>query len=171
MSIPGDARSVAVRSYEQFFTSEFSRLVRYVHSFTADAAVAEDLASEAFAAAWRNWPTVSTMERPELWLRQVLRHKHTDLLRRKYSHRRAMSRLARYSETNPTVVVNETDDLLSKAVASLSRRQAQVIALMYYEDRPAEEVAQILAIKIDDVYKHHNRAKVRLRALLEQADE
>lgn len=156
-----------LRRFDDFYAAEYLPLVRYVVAFTSDFAVAEDLAAEAFAAAWRCWDQLSDSAHPDRWLRKVLRHKHTDLLRRKYSRERALARLGH--DPAPASMPADDDDELRAAVAKLPTRQAQVIALMYYEDRPADQIADILGIKVDDVYKHHNRAKTRLRALLDEA--
>jgi RNA polymerase sigma-70 factor, ECF subfamily len=151
-------------TFEIFYAEQYWPLVRYVLAFTGDHAVAEDLACETFAAAWRRWSDISGMAHPERWLRKVVTNKHTDGLRRKYTRARALVRLG--NERPAPVQISERDEELAAAVARLSKRQAQVIALMYFEDRPADEIAEILGVKIDDVYKHHNRAKAQLRRLL-----
>jgi RNA polymerase sigma-70 factor (ECF subfamily) len=59
-----------------------------------------------------------------------------------------------------------------RAVRSLPRRQAQVIALHYLEDRPVAEIAQILGTAEGTVKRHlhDGRQTLARRLRLEEGD-
>jgi RNA polymerase sigma-70 factor (ECF subfamily) len=58
-----------------------------------------------------------------------------------------------------------------RAVRSLPRRQAQVLALFYYEDRPIAEIAEILGMASGTVKKnlHDGRSALARRLKLEES--
>ncbi len=63
----------------------------------------------------------------------------------------------------------EPDDLavvLKAAIGRLSKRQAEVIHLVFYQDLTIHEAATVLAIPVGTARTHYQRGKARLRAIL-----
>ena len=60
----------------------------------------------------------------------------------------------------------EMDVDLLNAIKSLPPQQRSVIVLFYYEDRPMDEIAQILGFSPSTGWVHLHRARKRLGALL-----
>jgi RNA polymerase sigma factor (sigma-70 family) len=58
------------------------------------------------------------------------------------------------------------DERVAAAIAQLSGRQRAVILLTYWDDRPIDEVAQVLGTSAGSVKKHLARARSALRAQL-----
>lgn len=54
--------------YEDFFSEHYDEVVRTLALATGDRGRAEDAAQEAFAKAFRKWPTVRSMDRPVGWV-------------------------------------------------------------------------------------------------------
>ena len=62
-----------------------------------------------------------------------------------------------------------TDDehgRLKQAVNQLSKRQAEVVHLVFYQDLTIQEAADVLAMPVGTARTHYERAKARLRSLL-----
>ena len=155
--------------FEAFYRSESGRVLGVVTALTGDRAVAEDLTQEAFAAAYRTWPRISTYDRPGSWVRRVAVNRAVSSLRTRQAERRALQRVQtlpdRTAPTEPRV-----DDALWQAIRSLPAKQAQAIALTYVEDLPPIRVAEILGCSEGAVKSHLNRARRTLAQRLDPPD-
>ncbi|MBF0307966.1 MAG: sigma-70 family RNA polymerase sigma factor [Magnetococcales bacterium] len=134
-----------------------------------DAAEAEEVVQEAFAALhgtaphWREEACVAT------WLYRVVRNRCLDRLRRT----REETGLEGYAE-QPSSWGNPDEALQAKerhcgletALQALPERWRSAILLVYHLDRSGEEAAQILGVTPEALESLLGRAKRRLRELL-----
>jgi RNA polymerase sigma-70 factor (ECF subfamily) len=121
---------------------------------------AEEIAQEAFMQLYTHWRKVSRYERPEAWVRRIairmaIRHQKRE------SVRRAVERVG----APMTVDVAAAPDLVW-AMKDLSPTQRAVIVLYYFEDRPTEEIAEILGMSGSTVRVHLSRGRRHLAELL-----
>ncbi len=149
--------------YTVFFEREFPRVVRTVYLIVRDLGRAEDLSQEAFIQLFTHWKKVSTYERPEAWVRRVAIRLST-----RHARRERMRSILERQTVEPSYEVEGPVDLL-RALRLLSVNQRAAIVLHYYEDRPIEEVAEILDCSQNTVKSHLHRGRTSLRSLL--ADE
>jgi RNA polymerase sigma factor (sigma-70 family) len=56
---------------------------------------------------------------------------------------------------------------LRRTLAALSRRQQEVLHLVFYQDLTIEEAAQVLSMPVGTARTHYERGKARLRRLLQ----
>ena len=66
---------------------------------------------------------------------------------------------------------SENRDMLVRAFARLSRRQQEVLHLVFYQDLTIEETSATLGISLGSVRTHYERGKKRLRKELECLEE
>ena len=121
--------------------------------------------------AHRDWDRVGTYERPDLWVRRVVANLSVSVLRRRVAETKALARMALgYTPALPELSADDAE--FWGAVRSLPRRQAQVIALHYLEDRPVAEIAEILGTAQGTVKKHlyDGRQALARRLKLEEDD-
>ena len=146
------------------YDREVRRVVATLRAAGASAAVAEDVAAEAFARAWAAWSRVSAMVAPGGWVVRVavneLRRRH----RRGRLERLALGRLQPSAVADPP---DEPDDELWRAVVELSPRARQAVALRYVADLPEAEVAAALGVTRGSVARTLSRARARLQEQLE----
>jgi RNA polymerase sigma-70 factor (ECF subfamily) len=93
------------------------------------------------------------------------------MFRRRYAEARALARLAgRATAAMPELSADDAE--FWAAVRSLPRRQAQVIALRYFEDRPVAEIAEVLGTATGTVKKHlHDGRRALVRRLRLEEDD
>ena len=133
--------------------------------------VAEELAQDAFVAAFRHWDRVSGYDDPAAWVRRVAVNLATSWLRRRTRELRALTRLASRREDEPGGRA-DNDDEFWRAVRALPRRQAQCVALRYLDDQSTDEIAAVLGIAVTTVRVHLHAARVALAVSLgETLDE
>lgn len=156
------------REFEEVFEAEFPAVVRTVLVVCQDLGRAEDLAQEAFLELLRHWGRVARYDRPGAWVRRVAIRKAVQATRRE-SRRSWFERRAAASTTSdqPAPVADET---LWVAVRSLSAQQRAVVALFYYEDMSAEDVAGVLGCSVSTVRVHLHRARETLRSRVSRTE-
>ena len=164
----GSAAVESSETFEEFYAREFPAVVGLAFALSGSRTASEDLAQEAFLAAHRDWERVAGFDRPDLWVRRVVSNKSMSMFRRRYAEARALARLA--ATTLPQLSADDAE--FWAAVRSLPRRQAQVIALRYLEDRSVAEIAEILGTATGTVKKqlHDGRQNVVRRLRLEEDD-
>jgi RNA polymerase sigma-70 factor (ECF subfamily) len=140
-------------AFETFYLNEYPAVVGLAYVLSGRSSTAEDLAQEAFLAAHINWDRIARYDEPGLWVRRVVANLSVSAFRRARSEARALARLlARRAVKRPEFLPE--DEEFWGAVRTLPRRQAQVVALHYLEDRPIVEIAAILGVAPGTVKKH-----------------
>jgi len=146
-------------------------VIGLAYALSGSRVAAEDLAQEAFLAAHKQWEKVGRYEKPEAWVRRVVANMSVSLFRRKVREARALSRM-RGSEAYLPALPAE-DEEFWRQVRALPKRQAQVIALHYLEDRSVLDIAEILdcAEGTVKVHLHKGRNRLAQRLGLDAGDE
>ena len=122
--------------FEAFYTQSFPRVVRELRrSVGADA---EDVAQEALLVARGRWDGVSTLDRPDAWVRRVA------LRIGARRARREAERGAREAAVVAPATAPPPDLDLVAAMLDLPDRHAAAIRLHYLADSPIAEVAEML---------------------------
>jgi RNA polymerase sigma-70 factor (ECF subfamily) len=135
------ARAAAEADFSAFFRRERPAVLALAYALSGSATAAEDLTQEAFLAVHRRWASVRTYAHPESWVRRAVVNLAASRIRRAIVEARSLLRLREQAAMVPPP--QDAIDLWS-VVRALPRRQAQVIALFYLEDRPVAEIATIL---------------------------
>jgi RNA polymerase sigma-70 factor, ECF subfamily len=152
--------------FEELYTSAFGRLVGELFLITGDLHEAEEVVQEAFTRAAGRWQRLRDYDLPELWVRRVAINLATDDRRRV---RRRLAVLARLDADTDAVVppISEDGLAVTAALATLPRRQRQVVVLHYLFDLPVQEVARELAVPVGTVKSRLARARSALAAQLD----
>ncbi len=151
-------------SFEEFYRAEYRGVVGLAFVLTGDSGVAQDLTQVAFTEAHRRWSKISHYERPGAWVRRVLVNKSTSRYRRLASEAKALTRLG----GRPQVEIEPTERTLEvwEAVRRLPARQAQSIALRYWDDLPVSAIAEVLDCSQETVKTHLKRGRATLATQL-----
>ena len=150
--------------FEYFYLREYPKVVALAYVLSGSRTGAEDIAQEAFLRAYRDWDRVGSYEHQAAWVRRVVANLATSGLRRRLIEARALTRLAGRRE--PTVDPLAADNAeFWAAVRALPRRQAQAVALYYFEDLSVRQTATVLACTEGTVKAHLAKAR---RALARQ---
>jgi RNA polymerase sigma factor (sigma-70 family) len=157
-------------AFEDLYRREFRAVLALAYALSGNRWVAEDLAQDTFLAAHREWARIGLYDDPGAWVRRVVANLSVSVFRRRAIEARAVARFAlRQVPVLPELSVE--DERYWHAVRALPRRQSQVIALYYLEDRSAGEIAQILGMASGTVRKHLHDGRLRLARALSGEDE
>jgi RNA polymerase sigma-70 factor (ECF subfamily) len=173
MTGPGGAAhepAPAPVDFDEFFAAEHAALVRVAWALTGRLDVAEEIVQESFLSAYSQWTRVSSLERPGAWMRRVVTNRCVSSARRRFTELRLLTRLS--ARRSAMVDMAVPADELWAAVRALPKRQAQVLALVYAEDRAISDVAAILGCSEPTARTHLRRGRLALaRALGTDNDE
>jgi RNA polymerase sigma-70 factor (sigma-E family) len=142
-------------------------LVRFALMLVGDQTTAEDVVQEAFINLYRGWHRINDPA-------SVLGYLRTSVVNgaRSVQRGRSRARLARVPHDPPVwsaeaaAMDGEDRRAVLAAVASLPRRQREILALKYYLDLGEHEVAEILQISRGTVSSTAARALATLSARL-----
>jgi len=162
---------VTSETFEEFYRREYHSVVALAYALTGRSAIAEELAQDAFLVAHRSWQRISAYEAPDAFVRRVVTNMSVSFGRRLSAEARALTRLAAGSVarstawsapawSTPSLPADDAD--FWRSVRSLPRRQAQVLALRYLEDRPDAEIASILGCSEATVRAHLHNGRISL---------
>lgn len=161
--------AVPVADFSRFYHDEYRTVVGLAYVLSGSRVAAEDLAQEAFIAAYRNWDRIGGYDQPAAWVRHVAANKARSRFRRMRSERKAMQRL---EGMEPAVAeLSEPATELWAMVRRLPRRQAIAMALTYYADCSIEQIASVMECRPGTVKTHLKRGRAALRAALGQDEE
>ncbi len=167
-STPPPAR--LTEPFGDFYRREAKKVGSLAYVLSGSRTLAEELTQEAFLAAYRRWDEISGYDRPDAWVRRVVANLAASRIRRYRIELRVMARLVRerraVSELFP-----EAEAMFWSAVRTLPRRQAQVVALYYLEDRSVADIANTLGCAEGTVKAHLHQARLTLALRLGDASD
>jgi RNA polymerase sigma-70 factor (ECF subfamily) len=160
----GGSELVSSSTLESLYRHDYGRLVALAYGLSGSRSAAEELAQEAFLAAHRRWNEIGAYADPAAWLRRVVVNRSVSVARRRVAEALAVARLGARRELPDTL--SEHDEAVWRAVRALPRRQAQVVALHYVDDRAVADIAAILGCAEGTVKAHLHQARQSLARTL-----
>jgi RNA polymerase sigma-70 factor (ECF subfamily) len=154
------ADAIVGEDFVAFYEREIRSVLGLAYVLSGSRTGAEDLAQDAFVAAYRHWNRVGLYDNPGAWVRRVAANRSISVGRQRLAEARALLRLGGDRVVLPELSVDNED--LWAAVRRLPQRQAQVIALRYWDRRSAREIAEILELSEATVKSHLQRARQTL---------
>jgi RNA polymerase sigma-70 factor (ECF subfamily) len=146
--------------YVWFFSGEYPALVRTLFFIVHSRERAEDIAQDAFMQLLIHWKKVSAYQRPDAWVRRVAIRLAMRSIRREQM-RSLVERGSHHAELPQPIDLD-----LADAIQQLPPRQRSAVVLFYLEDRPMQEIADILGCSTSTGWVHLHKARKRLAALL-----
>ncbi|PPG32623.1 RNA polymerase subunit sigma-24 [Rathayibacter sp. AY2B9] len=172
--VPRDYRVIARRrrsdqdaALESLHAANAADLLSYFGRRVAVPADAADLLSETFIVAWRRIEQLpADPERARMWLFGVARRVHSNAARGALRHDDLTQKLRQHFDTHrPDPVDADTLDIRT-ALDSLPENQSELIRLILWDGFTLPEAATILEISESTARGRHQRAKLRLQAVL-----
>ena len=146
--------------FETAFGELASVAYRVGYRLLGDRPAAEDVAQEALARALVDWRRVRDHATP--WVVRVATNLALDRLRARGRVESGPAREHAVDDATSSAVLRVT---LARQLASLPRRQRDVVALRYLADLSEADVAQVLGVSTGSVKRHAHRGLAALRAL------
>ena len=154
----------------QLYSLHYRPLVRLATLLVRDAATAEEVVQDAFAAMRGGWQRLGDPEKALAYLRQAVVNRSRSVLR----HRTVAGGNPQQVLPDPPAAEHGAPGLLEQpaaraALRGLPDRQREAIVLRYYAGLSEDEIAAAMGISRGAVKSHTARGLSALRAALEQA--
>ncbi|MCW5935442.1 MAG: sigma-70 family RNA polymerase sigma factor [Fimbriimonadia bacterium] len=170
-----EAFDLLVRRYE-------NKVYQYAYRLTQNQEDAADVASETFIRMYNSLKNFRGESQLSTWLYRVVSNVFYDFRKKERSHDHlpleiptdeGESEMERPLEDPNSVDMDEhilkmeRNRILMNAIKQLPEYQRVMVVLFHVEDRPYEEIAQIMDMPLGTVKSRLNRARAALREILE----
>jgi RNA polymerase sigma-70 factor (ECF subfamily) len=163
--------------WEAHHAAAMAAALRFCHQ----RALAEEITQGAFLLAWRGLPRFQKGSPFRPWLMRILYRHALDVMEKQRIYQRPLSlndgieseisegSTNALEQTDPQEQIAQREEV-RQALAQLSADARQVIALRYGADLTEVDIAQVLSWPLGTVKSRLNRARERLRALLNEGE-
>lgn len=171
-----NAQSHRLSDFDEFFLHNYVPIVQTLTLTTGDPQIAAESTQDAFCRAYGRWTKVRRLDRPEAWIRRVALNRARDLLRTDSRRSNTEARALSGEGADPSRTLTQTTDDsivgvdMARLLSHLSPKQRTALVLHYLDDRPVDEIAEIMSISTGTVKVHLHRGRRSLRALVEQTE-
>jgi RNA polymerase sigma factor (sigma-70 family) len=155
-------------TFEAFFEAERDGLFGALVLITGDRHEAEEIAQDAFLAAWERWERVRVMENPAGYLYRTAMNVFR---RRRRRASLAVRRAVGLVHAEDAFVAADTREMVARALAGLSRRQRAALVLTELLGFNSEEAGQALGVKPVTVRVLASQGRAAMKQKLERNDE
>jgi RNA polymerase sigma factor (sigma-70 family) len=158
----------ADEEFRTMFVQSYPSVARTVWLLVGDREVAQEITQEAFIQLLLHWRKVSRFEQPGLWVRRVA------IRRAQRERHRMWKRSGVELSAAPMSVVpgpQEPDEEVRAAVDELPPKQRAVVVLFSFEDRPMDEIAELLGCSVSAGWSQLHTARKLALMLSEEVDD
>jgi len=154
--------------YEELVKRYHVGLIIHCDAYVHDRAAAEDIAQEAFIAAYRNLQTFDTeRSRFSTWLYRIARNLAIDYLRRENRYIQVDDIESVAAATLPAFLEEEQKQEVRVAVQNLMPPEySQVVRAYYWEGKSYQQIASDMQVPLNTVRTWLRRAKLQLQGQL-----
>ena len=143
------------RAMELLYARHNVRVYRFALRISGDATAAEDIVSDVFLDVWRQAGRFKERSQVSTWLLAIARNKALATLRRRTEEQLDDDKAATVEDCadDPESVVCKLDRnaVIQKCLSELSAAHREIVDLVYYHEKSAEEAAQIVGIPMSTV--------------------
>jgi RNA polymerase sigma-70 factor (ECF subfamily) len=149
------------------------RVYRFALRIVRDSSLAEDVVSEVFIDAWQHAGRYEGRSSVSTWLLGICRHKALTAANRRPTEsidsETAMNIVDPGNTPEAELGQKDTGSVIRRCLAALSPEHAEMIDLVYYQEKSIKEIVEILGIPENTVKTRMFYARKRLAALVAAA--
>lgn len=149
-------------SFDAFYVRERRPMVALAYSTSGSRLAAEDIAHDAFTAAYRDWERVSQLDNPATWVRRIVINKSVSAVRTRVREAKALGRIGGRRDESLLPELSPEVDGIWTVVRQLPKRQRQVVALRYVTELSLSQIAEVLGCSKGTVNTHLRRARAEV---------
>jgi RNA polymerase sigma-70 factor (sigma-E family) len=151
-------------TFEEFAAAQLPSVLRFATVLTGSRAAGEDIVQEVLIKVHRSWAVVSSLDRPEFYVRKMVVNEFVSSRRRSWrfvpagsgedvDHRQVPDHAGLHAERQ----------VILARLGKLPARQRAVLVLRFYEGYDVSDIAALLGIAPGTVRAHASRALAALR--------
>jgi len=150
-----------------------SKIQRYIARVTGNYQESEDITQEVFFKAYVNIASFNPKLKFSSWLYRIAHNESVNYIKKHYRTKNVeLNENIDYGSFDDQKILEKIDanhnsKLIKKALATLSPRDREIVNLVFFEEKSYLEVSDILKISINSVGPTLNRAKNKLKTLVQ----
>jgi RNA polymerase sigma-70 factor (ECF subfamily) len=165
-----------IKQFNELFNEYYQRIVRFAMSYVRDLDVAEDFASEAFAAFWENRTTLSEETNSKAYILTIVKNKCMNHLKHEQIRLKAEREINNHSEWVLTTNLNtleacdpnfifsdEIQHILNETLEKMPQKTRQIFILNRFNGLSYHEIAQKMDVSQKTIEFHISKALRTLR--------
>jgi RNA polymerase sigma-70 factor (ECF subfamily) len=155
-------------AFQRLATEHLEESYRLAKAILGSRDEAEDATHDAFERAWKRWSTLRDRDHFDAWFARILVNSCRDRLRTA-ARRQVRDLSAELRSTGPDPFGQTRDRMvIGRALAHLSPDHRVVVALRFYRDLSAREIAGLIGIREGTVNSRLHYALRHLRSALDR---
>ena len=155
---------------QTLFARHQLKMYRFVLRIVSDATLAEDAVSETFLEVWQHAGTFQGRSSVATWLLGIARYKALATQRRRptvsLDCKSVQNVVDPVHDPEAELGQQDTRTAIRRALAALSREHAEILDLVYYQEKSIREIAEVLGIPENTVKTRMFYARKRLAAII-----
>lgn len=158
--------------FEKHILPVSDKMYRYALSILKEAELAKDVVQECLTKIWSKRQNLSSIQSPEAWAMRITRNQCYDWVK--------MNRFTVLVENSfekeddrkadESVLVRDQLSWLNQVLETLPQKQREVFHLREVEDLSYQEMAEVLAISINEVKVNLHRARTKVKETIQKID-
>ena len=162
-----DGHKLAMRA---LFARHQVKVYRFALRIVRDAALAEDVVSETFIDAWQHADRFEGRSSVSTWLLGIARHKALTAAQRRPTEsiddQAALNVVDTANDPEAELGDRDRGTVIRRCLKALSPEHAEIIDLVYYQEKSIKEIVEILGIPDNTVKTRMFYARKRLATLV-----
>jgi RNA polymerase sigma factor (sigma-70 family) len=160
--------------FEKIMNEYGDRLTKLSYNYTKDWSLAEDIVQDVFMTGYKEYENIDRIVTFKAWIYRITINRCKDFLKSSIFKRVVMNsdllRLTKTGELTPemSILKSSEEEFLATCVLALPIKYREVITLYYYEELSIEEMSEILKLNKNTIKTRLNRARMKLKALMER---
>ena len=168
-----------IKRFNELFNEYYERIVRFAKSYVRDLPIAEDFASEAFAAFWENRDILSGETNPKAYILTIVKNKCINHLKHEQIRLKAEKEINSHSEWVLTTNLNtleacdpdfifsdEIQQILNETLEKMPQKTRRIFFLNRFEGLSYNEIALKMDVSPKTIEFHISKALRALRIAL-----
>jgi RNA polymerase sigma-70 factor, ECF subfamily len=168
------AASTDLQAFEALYRRYEKRVYNYVYLLARNATLAEEVVADTMLAVWRGARGFAGSSRVSTWILGIARHKAIDAVRRAAREDNVApleeGRDVIDPQPSPAAQASRAEEAaqLKRVIGGLSPEHQEILRLVFYEELPYEDIAQLVGIPVNTVKTRVFYAKQQLKLRLEK---
>ena len=168
-----------IKVFNDFYTNNYSKFVRFAYSYIKDMPVSEDFVTESFMACWMNRDSFDENFNFKAYILTSIKNKCLNHLRNIQLQRNILKKISDHSQWEINMRINtleacnpdemfssELQILLDKALAAMPEKTLAAFISSRYQDKTYKQIAEEMNISTKGVEFHIAKALKILRSHL-----
>lgn len=159
------ARADSEAAFDALVRDANRRLLRSGYLLTGSWSTAQDLVQTALMQTWTHWDRIRDPAAAEAYCRTCMVRTSASWWRRKWTGEHPTEELPERPTQGSDYDDIDVSRVVVEALRRLDARSRAVLVLRYVEDRPEQEVAELLGVSVGTVKSRASRAIAKLREM------